>query len=162
MLVIFVAGGLIAAGMVLSFYGSSLITQQVTITEGIVGPASPIEIEKQLDPAIADTGVFVVHTIPQDGSISVHLFDPAGVQVATKAIAEERTEEYFEIGMSGTYRLVLENSGTEIQAIVGLSHMPDKSLVALNIFGQAAIISGFVGAGIAVIYAALSRRRRAS
>jgi hypothetical protein len=42
--------------------------------------------------------------------------------------------------------------------IVGITHAPEKSIVALNMLGQSMIISGFVGVGIAVIYAIKTRK----
>jgi len=158
-LFVFVAGGLVAAGMVLSFYGSALITQGVSITEGVVGPSSPLQIEMYMDRSISDTGVFVVHSQPQGSALVARVLDPAGIQIESKTIQEERTEEQFEIATSGSHTLVLDNAGSDVHALIGISHMPDKSLVALNIFGQAAIVSGFVGMGIGVLYAIVSRKR---
>jgi hypothetical protein len=37
--------------------------------------------------------------------------------------------------------------------------MPDKSIVALNILGQSMIITGFVGVGIAAIYALKTKKK---
>ncbi|CDI05187.1 hypothetical protein [Candidatus Nitrosotenuis uzonensis] len=159
-LVLFVAGGLVAAGMVISFYGSAIITQGVAITDGLVSQASPLELSRQMDPAVAKTGIYIVHTELSGVTMSVRIFDPLGNQIVSKTIDEDRTEEQFDLSSKGEYRMVLENiDSQETRALIGLSHMPDKSIVALNIFGQAAIISGFVGVGIAVIYAVKTRRK---
>jgi hypothetical protein len=37
--------------------------------------------------------------------------------------------------------------------------MPEKSVLALNVFGQGIIVSGFVGLVIAVIYLVKDRRK---
>lgn len=159
-MVLFVAGGLVAAGMLISFYGSAIITQGVTITDGMVSQSSPLELSRQMDPTIAETGIYVVHTQSAGKTMSVRVLDPFGNQIAAKSIDEDRTEEPFDVSSSGEYRMILESTNSdEVQALIGLSHMPDKSVVALNIFGQAALVSGFVGVGIAVIYAAKSRKR---
>ncbi len=159
-LVLFVAGGLVAAGMVISFYGSAIITQGVAITDGVVSQASPLELSRQMDPAVAKTGIYIVHTEPSGLTMSVSIFDPLGNQIVSKTIDEDRIEEQFDLSSKGEYRMVLENiDSQETRALIGLSHMPDKSIVALNIFGQAAIISGFVGVGIAVVYAVKTRRK---
>jgi Zn-dependent alcohol dehydrogenase len=42
---------------------------------------------------------------------------------------------------------------------MGITHMPDKSIVALNILGQSMIITGFVGVGIAAIYALKTKKK---
>jgi hypothetical protein len=159
-LMIFIAGGLVAAGMVISYTGSSMISQGVSISEGQSSVSAPIEVTRELDPAISDTGVFVVHTTAQGGKMTARVFDPFGSQIVAKEIDSDSTEEQFRVTNRGEHRLVLENSDLqEVRALVGLAHMPDKSVIALNIFGQAAILCGFVGVGIAVIYAAKTRKR---
>lgn len=155
--ILFISGGLVAAGMLLSFFGSYLVTQGVSVVEGTSSQAAPLEVAKALDPAVADTGVFVVHTEAVGNSPVARVLDPTGQEVLSKEITEKSTEEEFEIGAVGEYKLVLESSG-EVPAIIAISHMPDKAIVALNILGQATIVSGFVGVAIAIIYAVKTRR----
>lgn len=160
-IIILIAAGLVATGMVTSFLGASVITQGVAVTEGEVAQMQPMELTHELDPAVADTGVFVVQMRAEPGStLTARVFDPSGIQIASESISERSTEEQFSIHAKGEYRLVLESPDSQaIQAVLGLAHMPDRLVVALNIFGQAAILSGFVGVAIAVIYAIKTRRR---
>lgn len=162
-IILFISGALIAAGMVTSYYGSKLATQDLAITEGAVIGGSPIEVTKELDPAVTSTGAFVVHAENFDkGIMHAAVFDPSGGQISSMEIGQVSTEEKFEIRAKGTYRLVLENSGNEVFAVIGLTHMPDKAILALNVLGQSIIISGFLGLGITGIYAIKNRRKNLS
>lgn len=162
-LILFIGGALVAVGMVTSFYGSKLVTQDLTVTEGIISEASPIELTRELDPAITKTAVFVIHAENFEGGLVATILDPSGQQITSKEINQESTEEQFEIDTKGNYKLLLENSGTsEVPIVIGLTHMPDKNLIVLNLLGQSIIISGFVGVGIAVIYELKNRKKKVS
>jgi hypothetical protein len=162
-IILFISGALIAAGMVTSYYGSKLATQDLAITEGTVISGSPIEVTKELDPTVTSTGAFVIHAENFDqGVMHAAVFDPSGGQISSIEVGQVSTEEQFEIKTKGAYRLVLENSGGDVSAVIGLTHMPDKAILALNLLGQSIIISGFLGLGITAIYAIKNRRKNLS
>lgn len=161
-LILFIGGALVAIGMVTSFYGSKLVTQDLTITEGMVSDASPVELTRELDPAIVNTGVFVVQAESFDGLVATML-DPIGQQITSIEISQKSTEEQFEITTKGIYKLLLQSSATsEAPIVMGLTHMPDKNFIALNLLGQSLIISGFVGVGLAVILEIKGRKKKVS
>jgi hypothetical protein len=158
--ILLIGGALVAAGMIISYYGADLATDDLAATQGTVKDGSPIEITKDLDPAITEIGAFVVHSESfEDGNLKASLFDPGGAQIVSKTIDEISTEEQFEIKSKGTYKLVLENSAQEASAIIGITHMPEKSVLALNVLGQGVIVSGFVGLVIALVYLVVGRKR---
>lgn len=162
-LILFIGGALVAAGMVVSFYGSVLTTQDLTIAEGTVSPGSPVEVTKDLDPAVTDIGAFVVHAENfAEDSLLARLYDPAGTEIETKKITGKSTEQKFDISSKGTYKLVLENTGTEASVTIGLIHYPDDFTLSVNIAGQGIIISGFVGVGVAIIYEIKTRKSKIS
>ncbi|MEM2785377.1 MAG: hypothetical protein QXW37_08345 [Candidatus Nitrosotenuis sp.] len=159
-LILFLGGALVAAGMVISFYGSKLTTQDMEVAEGQVSVGSSLEITKELDPTITNTGVFVVQAENFDqGSLHATVFDPLGNQIASQEIKQKSTESTFQIEKRGDYKLVVENSGAAVSAIIGVTHMPQKSVLLLNILGQGIIISGFVGLGIALLYIIIGRKK---
>ena len=159
-LILFISGSLVAAGMVTSFYGSVLTTHDLTIAEGPVNTNSPIQVTKDLDPSIATVGAYVIHAENFElDALQATVFDPSGDQIASKKINDKTTEEQFEIKSKGTYKLILENSGAEASVTIGLIHMPDKSILVINVLGQGIIISGFVGVGVAIIYEIKSRKK---
>jgi hypothetical protein len=161
-LILFIGGALVAIGMVTSFYGSKLVTQDLAITEGMVSDASPVELTRELDPAIANTGIFVIQAESFDGLVAT-MFDPVGQQITSIEISQKSTEEQFEIATKGVYKLLLQSSAvSESPIVMGLTHMPDKNFIALNLLGQLLIISGFVGVGLAVILQIKSRKKKVS
>lgn len=160
-MILFIGGVLIAVGMIASYYGSMLITQDLAVTEGIISAGSSLEITKELDPMITHTGIFVVNAENFEVGLAATVLDPQSQHVISKEITQKSTEEEFEITTKGDYRLLLENSGSaDTQVIIGLTHMPDKNSIALNLLGQSIIVSGFVGVGIAVIYEILTRKKK--
>jgi hypothetical protein len=105
--------------------------------------------------------VFVVQSEGfSDADMVAKLFDPSNQIISTKKIEQKNTEEEFAIPAKGTYRLQLENEKqTEVRAIIGLTHMPDKIIISLNYLGQMFILSGFVGVVVAGIFALKSRKK---
>ncbi len=160
-IVILIAGALVAVGMVTSYYGASLVTQDITYSEGVLNSTAPIKVTKDLDPAIAETAVFVVQSEGfADADLVASLFDPSNQVMSTKKIDQRNTEMPFTIPTKGSYRLELENQKqTEVHVVIGITHMPDKLLLSLNVLGQMFILSGFVGVVISGIYAIKSRKK---
>lgn len=160
-IVILIAGTLVAVGMVTSYYGASLVTQDITYNEGILNSTAPIQVTKDLDPAISETAVFVVQTDEfADANLVASLFDPSSQIISIKKIEQKNTEVEFALPTKGIYKLELENAKqTEAHVIIGLTHMPDKLLISLNFLGQMFILSGFVGVVISGIYAFKSRKK---
>ena len=159
-LILFVGGALVAIGMVLSYTGASFISGQVSIKETLVNGTIPVTLEKELDPTVTGQGAFVIRAEGKDRTnLVATLYGPSGEEIKSEKITEVTTEEYFDIETKGTYKIEVRNSGEEIPVVLGLTHMPDKSIVALNMLGQSMIITGFVGVGIAGIYALKTRKK---
>lgn len=158
-LILFVGGGLVAIGMILSYTGASVISGQVSIKETLVNGTIPATLEKELDPTITEQGAFVVRAEGLErANLVATVYGPTG-EIASKKITDVSTEEYFDIESKGTYRLEVRNSAEEIPIVMGITHMPDKIIVVLNMLGQSMIITGFVGVGIAAIYALKTRKK---
>lgn len=160
-IVILIAGALVAVGMITSYYGASLVTQDIMYNEGILNSTAPIQITKDLDPAITETAVFVVQSEGfADADLTASLFDPSNQIISTKKIDQRNTEVQFTIPVKGSYRLELENKRqTEVHVVIGLTHMPNNLFISLNFLGQIFILSGFVGVVISGIYAIKSRKK---
>ena len=160
-IVILIAGTLVAIGMVTSFYGARLITQDIPPMEGILNGTTPIQITKELDPTKTKTAVFVVQTEKLDDAIiAANVYDPNNKSIVSKTIDQNNVEGQFDISIKGSYKLELSNSKqTEVPVRIVLGYMPDKILIALNYLGQMFILSGFVGVVIAGLYALKDRRK---
>lgn len=156
-----VVGSLIGVGFVLSFLGAQLTTKDLTVLEGNLISGESMEVQTELDPSISQTGVFVVQIVDfEDGAISATIFDPSGIQIVSKSIRKESFEDKFEISSSGTYRLLIENSGQDEAQILGvLGHMPDTSMLSVGITGFYIVIIGLIGIVGVGIYAVKNRRK---
>jgi hypothetical protein len=163
-LILFIGGVSIAVGMILLlYYGPELIRQGVTFNEGVLN-GTTIEVTKELDPSIKNTGrFFVVIKAFESGDLVAIVFDPNDNQLVKRTIQQEKTEEEFKINTKGQYKIVLENSGVSGNPfMLGLSHTPDNSIIAISYFGFWMIVSGFITLGIAAIYEIKIRKKKVS
>ncbi len=159
-LILFVGGALVAIGMILSYTGASVISGQVSIKETLVNGTIPATLEKELDPSITERGAFVIRAEEiEKASLVAILYGPQGNEITSKEITQISTEEYFDIESKGTYKIQITNNAEEIPIVLGLTHMPDKAIIALNMLGQSMIITGFVGVVVAGIYALKTRKK---
>ena len=143
-----IVGALIAGGIILSFYGAQLTTQNIIVKEESILPDSPVEVSIELDPSVGETGVFAVVVIEnfEEDSISVSVIDPIGSQIISKIAEKESTEELFDITSVGTYKLEIKNSGIkESKVVVGLGYMPDTGTQLIGIIGTSLLIVGLIG-----------------
>jgi len=60
MIFLIIVGALIAGGIILSFYGSQLTTQNIIVKEENILPDSSLEVSIELDPSVGETGVVAV------------------------------------------------------------------------------------------------------
>ena len=157
-----IVGALIAGGIILSFYGSQLTTQNIIVKEESILPDSPVEVSIELDPSVGETGVFAVVVIEnfEEDSISVSVIDPIGSQIISKIAEKESTEELFDITSVGTYKLEIKNSGIkESKVVVGLGYMPDTGTQLIGIIGTSLLIVGLIGIVGIGVYSIRHRQR---
>ena len=154
-------GGLIAAGIILSFYGAQLTTQNLTVKEENLASMSSLEVIAELDPIISETGVYgIILNSFEDGKISVSVLDPDGTLILSNTIEKESTEERFEIISKGSYKLIIENSGSiESQVVAGIGHMPDALTISVGITGFYILIVGLIGIVGVGIYSVRNRKK---
>jgi len=154
-------GALIAAGIILSFYGSQLTTQNIIVKEENLLPDSAVEVSVELDPSVGETGVFAVLLENfEEGTISVSVFDPLGSQIISKIAEKESIEERFEITSGGKYKLEIQNSGLEeSKVIVGLGYMPDAATLSIGIIAFILLIVGLIGIVGIGIYSIRNRQK---
>ena len=156
-----IVGSLIGIGIILSFYGAQLATQNLTVKEENLGSDSSMEVMVELDPSIGETGVYgILLEKFEENAISVSVFDPQGVQILSKTVDKESTEERFKIGSSGSYKIVIENSGLEEPKIVaGVGYMPDSNTLFVGIAGFYILVVGLIGIIPIGIYTIRNRRK---
>lgn len=154
--------GILAAGIILSFVGAQLTTQDIIVKEENIVPGSTIDVSIELDPKVSETGVYAVLLENyEEGSILVSVYDPFGSKIISSIAESESTEERFEIISSGIYKLEIENSGLEeSQIIAGLGYMPNASTLSVGITGFFLLIVGLIGIVGIGIYLVRNRKKR--
>ncbi len=153
-------GGLIAAGIALSFYGSMIITEDLTQAVENIGQGGTLEISAELDPSVNSEGVYVVQVMEfTEGMISVSLVDPLGSQIVSKVVETESLEEQFEITNSGTYTMTIENAGENTDVVGVLGHVPDTAKFSVGVSGFYLLVVGLIGMGIVGIFVVKNRKR---
>ncbi len=157
-----IVGALIAGGILLSFYGSQLTTENIIVKEENILPDSAVEVSVELDPSIGETGVFAVLLENfEENAISVSVFDPLGSQIISKIAEKESIEELFEITSGGKYTLEIQNSGLEESKVfVGLGYMPDAATVSIGIIGFYLLIFGLIGIVGIGVYSIRNRQKK--
>jgi len=153
--------GILAAGIILSFYGAQLTTQDIIVKEESIAPGSAVEVSIELDPKVGETGVFAVLLEKfEEDSISVSVYDPSGSEIISNIAEKETTEERFEIISSGTYKLEIKNSGLEeSQIVAGLGYMPEAGTLSVGITGFFLLIVGLIGIVGIGFYAVRNRKK---
>ena len=153
--------GILAAGIILSFYGAQLTTQDIIVKEESIVPGNTVELSTELDPEISETGVYAVLLEKyEEEAISISVYDPFDSEIISSIAEKESNEERFEIVSSGTYKLEIENSGLEEAKIVaGLGYMPDASTLSVGITGFFLLIVGLVGIVGIGFYAVRNRQK---
>jgi len=156
-----IVGSLIGVGIILSFYGAHLATQNLTVKEENLDPGSLMEVMVELDPSIGETGVYGILLAKfEENAVSVSVFDPLGSQILSKTVDKESTEERFRIGSSGSYKIVIENSGLEETKIVaGVGYMPDSNTLSVGIVGFDILVVGLIGIVGIGVYTIRNRRK---
>ena len=139
--------GILAAGIILSFYGAQLTTQDIIVEEKTVGAGTLVEVSIELDPDVGETAVYAVLIDDfKEDSISISVYDPSGSEILSTNAEKESTEERFEIVSSGNYKLGIENLGNEeAKILAGLGYMPDSSTLSVGITGFYLLIVGLIG-----------------
>ena len=156
-----IVGGILAAGVFLSFYGAQLSTQELTVKEENVLSGGILEISTDLDPSKSNLGVFVIQILEdKESSLIAKISDPLGFEIISSPIDRESFEEQFEISSKGTYKLIIENTGVEDLQVVGaFGHMPDTMTISVGITGFYLLIVGIIGIIGVGIYAIRMRKK---
>ncbi len=156
-----IVGFLIGTGIVLSFYGSQLATQNLIIKEENLAPGSSMDVIVELDPSIGETGVYgILLSKFEENMIYVSVFDPLGTLILSKTVDKETSDERFKIDFSGSYKIEIKNSGFEETKIVaGIGYMPDSNTLSVGIIGFYILVGGLIGIGGIVVYTIRIRRK---
>ncbi len=163
-IVLIVVGGLIAAGIILSFYGNQIVFEELVQEEGTVTNQQRMEIEMELDPDQSRRGIYAVQYLDfKEDTLEARVLDPFGTQIEVKQINKDVFEGKFDIRTKGPYSLIIESKIPEESRIIGvIGPEPDANQKSLAFLSMYLLIVGLIGMAGLGIYAIKNRIRRVS
>jgi len=157
------AGALIGVGIILSFYGNYIIFEDLAKTNGVVSTGDGLILEVNLDHSKSKTGIFAVQIIDFKGqTVSAMIVDPLSNTIESKSISEESYEGGFDINMSGTYKLIIENDGDELTVFGVIGPEPEEWKQSLAFVSLYILVIGLFGMALVAVLFAINRKKGSS
>jgi hypothetical protein len=158
-----VVGALTGIGIILSFYGNSLIFEDLIQKDGDVGVGQDLIVEVELDTTKAQTGIYAVQIIEFEGAtVTASILDPFDNVVESQSINQEAFEGLFDVSTSGTYQLLIENTGEQLKIFGVIGPEPDSWVRSLGFISMYILIMGLIGMFIVTVYLVIKRKKEAS
>jgi len=158
-----VVGGLTGIGIILSFYGNSLIFEDLIQKDGDVGVEQFLLVEVELDNNDVQTGIYAVQIIEFEGAtVTASIIDPFDNVVESQSINQEAYEGLFDVSTSGTYKLLIENTGEKLKIFGVIGPEPDSWVRTLGFISLYILIMGLIGMFIVTVYLVIKRKKEAS
>ncbi len=158
-----IVGGLIGAGIILSFYGNYVIFEDLIKGDGDVDSEQNLIVEVELDQTETKTGIYAVQIIDFENSVvSASIIDPLDTVIESQSINEEVYEGLFDVSASGTYKLLIENRGEQVKIFGVIGPEPDSGKRSLGFISLYILIIGLIGMVILAVYLVISRKKKSS
>lgn len=156
-----IVGGLVAIGIVLSFYGNQVIFEELAKEEGDIKFGEDLRVSIELDESISKTGIYAIQILNfKEDVFSAKVYDPLGIEIESQTINEEVFEGNFDIISSGEYQLVVKSTEQEESRVLGvIGPEPDAGVKSLGFISLYILIIGLIGMVGVGIYAIKNRRR---
>ena len=154
-----IVGGIVCAGVVLSFYGNQVIFEDLIKGEGQIKVGESLTIPAELNNTEPQNGIYAIQIMDSKG-VKAKILDPFDVEIESQSISEEDFEGQFKIMTSGTYKLVIENiSDKEVKIFGVIGPEPDAGKKSLGFISLYVLIIGLIGIVVVPIYAIKNRKR---
>jgi hypothetical protein len=155
-----IVGSIVGVGVILSFYGNQVIFEDLIKGEGQVKVGENLTILVELDSKETQTGIYAIQIINFKEGITVKILDPFDKEIEFKSINKEAFEGLFNITVSGTYKLVIENSDEKEITVFGvIGPEPDAGKKSLGFISLYVLIIGLIGMVGVAIYAVKNRKK---
>lgn len=150
-----IVGGVLAMGIVLSFYGNHVIFEDMIKGEKEIRAGNDLRVSAELD-ASEKTGIYAIQIFDYSGTgATAYVLDPYGTQIVSESISDELLEGKFAVSSDGIYELVVRNDQTDsVMAFGVIGPEPDagkRSLGFISLYMLAIGLVGMAGVGIFAI-----------
>ena len=154
------SGALIGIGVILSFYGNYIIFEDLAKTNGVIGAENSLTLEVDFDQSKSKVGIFAVQIIDfKSQTVSAMIVDPLDNIIESKSISEESYEGIFDINMSGTYKLIIENSGDELTVFGVIGPEPEEWKQSLAFVSLYILVIGLFAMALIAVLFVINRKR---
>ena len=158
-----IVGGLVGIGIILSVYGNYVIFEDLTQGYEDVGSGQDLVLEVELDHTKFQTGIYAVQIKDfESATVTASILDPFNTLVESQSINEEVFEGLFDVTTSGTYKLLVENSGEQVNVFGVIGPEPDSGKKSLGFISLYILIMGLIGMLIVTVYIVINRKKDAS
>ncbi len=158
-----IVGGLIGAGIILSFYGNYVIFEDLRKNDGEVSLEQELIVEVDLDHNETQTGIYAVQIIDfERAKVDVSILDPFNTAIETQSINEEVYEGLFDVTTSGTYKLLIENKGEQVKIFGVIGPEPDEVKRSLGFISLYILVIGLLGMAGFTVYIIINRKKSLS
>jgi len=158
-----VVGGLVGVGIILSFYGNNVIFEDLIQKDGDVGSGQDLIVEVELDNTETQTGIYAVQIINfESATVTASILDPFNTLIESQSINQEVYEGLFDVTTSGTYKLLIENTGEQVKIFGVIGPEPDSGKRSLGIISLYILVMGLIGMFIVTVYIVINRKKDAS
>ena len=155
-----IVGSIIGVGIILSFYGNQVIFEDLIKGEGQVKIGENLIILAELDNKETQTGIYAIQIINFKEGITVKILDPFDKELVSKSVNEEVFEGLFDIAVTGTYKLIIENIDEKEITVFGvIGPEPDAGKKSLGFISLYILIIGLIGMVGVAIYAIKNRKK---
>ncbi len=156
-------GGLVGVGIILSFYGNNVIFEDLIQKDGDVGSGQDLIVEVELDNTETQTGIYAVQIIDfESATVTASILDPFNTLIESQSINQEVYEGLFDVTTSGTYKLLIENTGEQVKIFGVIGPEPDSGKKSLGIVSLYILVMGLIGMFIVTVYIVINRKKEAS
>ncbi len=151
---------LIVIGLILLVLGNQIILEGVSQGNKKVSSIQTRAISVDFDSQETSIGVFAVQIMEfKGGTVSAKVLDPFDSEIITQIINEQTIEKEFNVLETGTYKLIIENTGDEeIHVFAAIGPLPDAGKKSLGFISVYVLVIGMVGLVVVGIYGVKNRR----
>lgn len=158
-----IVGSLIGLGIILSFYGNYVVFEDLVKDSGEIGSGEELIVQTQLDSNETPSGIYAVQIIDFNGeTVVANILDPFNSIIDSQTINEEVFEGYFEVTTSGTYKLIIENTGEKAIIFGVIGPHPDEAKRALTFVSLYILVAGLIGMAVVAAYLVIDKKRKSS
>lgn len=152
--------GVVGLGIILSFYGNQVLFEDLARAEADVSAGQELRVRAELEASDMQKGIYAIQIVEYRGGISMEVFDPQGFEIASHAPDKELTEGSFDVGMDGTYEMIIRNDGSEqVRIFAVMGPEPDAGAKSLGFVSLYILVIGLMGmAGIGILVVRNRRR----